>query len=630
MLSLYQNFIGFLNGEHQHNIDRRSAFSALAVSAFGNENVLRQQKISEEFIHKLTLTAPSVAGKFWTVAKETAGKSLKDTARRIGLEIAPTIGNEGMLPEIASRLPNPFWDEENLLYLAKTVSDYLSKNELQSPWHIFCKVRNQAEDSAFSLSEVTSIEIKNSAIASEMFIAPDWIQEDENKKRYTLGLILRFALRGNLDFYRDRKVMHKPRSPHYSVPVSHWEQLRYGGYHGRTAFAPEWIPLSSWTEDLLFELLRWPGCGISNELLSFEQIKQNIGDRLQQLKKKRGKASDILFLEQTAPPPYRTYKNWHRPIRIGVAQSVFPDRDAFLEIIESGGSRNPTLSEPASRRRHRQHLVAMIEGIEQMLRVRETHVENARYGKRLLNLLVFPELSIHPDDINPILVPFVRRHRCIVLAGLVFHHEEMLPGAPLINSAIWLIPEWSTSQGMQIRRIQQGKWHLTDLEARLNPPPVPFKPAQWIVNYEWKHNERPLRISASICYDSTDLSLASDLRSSSDLFVVCALNQDVGTFDRMAESLHYHMYQGVIIVNNGQFGGSNFYMPFGEVYHRQVLHLHGQPQAQVAFIEVDPEKMICKGRNNVCIPCNPTDDSECPKRPLGKWENPSCGLESVG
>jgi hypothetical protein len=207
----------------------------------------------------------------------------------------------------------------------------------------------------------------------------------------------------------------------------------------------------------------------------------------------------------------------------------------------------------------------------------------------------------------------------------------MLSGSPLINSAIWLIPEWSPAQGLQIRRITQGKYHLTGFEKEINPAPVKFRPAQWIINYQWKHdkNEQPLKISASVCYDSTDILLAADLRSRSDIFIVCALNKDVGTFDRMAESLHYHMYQGVIVVNNGEYGGSNFYVPFGEVYHRQVLHLHGQPQAQVAFIEVNPEKMICKGTKSICesCKCNIGDEDACynNKKPKGKWKTPPAG-----
>ena len=47
---------------------------------------------------------------------------------------------------------------------------------------------------------------------------------------------------------------------------------------------------------------------------------------------------------------------------------------------------------------------------------------------------------------------------------------------------------------------------------------------------------------ASVCYDATDLTLAADLRSQSDLYIICALNRDVGTFDRLAEALHYHIY----------------------------------------------------------------------------------------
>jgi len=32
---------------------------------------------------------------------------------------------------------------------------------------------------------------------------------------------------------------------------------------------------------------------------------------------------------------------------------------------------------------------------------------------------------------------------------------------------------------------------------------------------------------------------------------------DVGTFDRMTDALHYHMYQMVVLANHAHFGGSN-------------------------------------------------------------------------
>jgi hypothetical protein len=96
-----------------------------------------------------------------------------------------------------------------------------------------------------------------------------------------------------------------------------------------------------------------------------------------------------------------------------------------------------------------------------------------------------------------------------------------------------------------------------------------------------------LILTAAICYDATDLTLAANLRDHSDVFAVVALNKDVGTFDQMALALHYHMFQMVVVANNGTYGGSNAYAPYKESFLRQVLHLHGQPQAAIAFFEID-------------------------------------------
>lgn len=530
------------------------------------------------------------------------------------------------LPEIARGVPNPFWDEENLLTLGAVVADHLINGELQSPWQIQCQYRMQPKNQEYEIPRVESASIyRESSIASELFVAPDWTEDDDEVKKFKLGMILRFALRGNIDFYSSRRLP-KQTSSHYAVPVSHWEQLQNGGYQGRTAFAPDWIPISSWTDDILFELLRWPGCGIGEGPSSFSEIKNKIDKRLREIGASRGRASHLLFLEQQAPLPYRKKENRHRSLRIAVAQSVYPNDFVFAKIKEDGG--DPTLSDSDSRRRHRRHLVTMIEGIEQMLRVRETHIDSNRSEKRFLDLLIFPELSVHPQDIRLVLLPFVRKHRCIVLAGLVFHHRDGTPESPLINSAIWLVPEYGRYMGLglNIEPVEQGKWHLTDLEKGLVPAPVPHRPAQWVINYEWEAGRRPLRMSAAICYDSTDLALAADLKRRSDLFIVCALNSDVGTFDRMAESLHYHMYQGIVVVNNGQHGGSNLYFPFDGSYFRQVLHLHGQPQAQVAFIEADPEKVVCKGSQTICVTCEATPGKrDCPLKPSGVWKTPPAG-----
>ena len=93
-------------------------------------------------------------------------------------------------------------------------------------------------------------------------------------------------------------------------------------------------------------------------------------------------------------------------------------------------------------------------------------------------------------------------------------------------------------------------------------------------------------LTASVCYDATDLSMAADLRNQSDVFAILALNKDVKTFDQMALALNYDMFQLVIVANNGQYGGSNAYWPSNDVVKRQIFHLHGQSQATVAFLEI--------------------------------------------
>jgi hypothetical protein len=275
------------------------------------------------------------------------------------------------------------------------------------------------------------------------------------------------------------------------------------------------------------------------------------------------------------------------------------------------------LDDPVFRLKQRRHLSSVLEAVIQMLAVRETHRSQPREDGRLIDLLVFPELAIHPLDIQPLVLPFVRTHKCMVLFGQVYHPRDHETNSPLINSCMWAIPEWSATSGFQVRMVEQGKEHLTSDEKSLTPCPVSFRPAQWIIEYRWTSAQGApqLRLSASVCYDSTDLALASDLRSRNDLYFVCALNRDVGTFDRMAEGLHYHMYQGVIIVNNGQFGGSNFYMPFREAHERQVFHLHGQPQANIVFAEITPQELIGRPSSGA---------------PKSKWKTPPAAWNSTG
>lgn len=132
---------------------------------------------------------------------------------------------------------------------------------------------------------------------------------------------------------------------------------------------------------------------------------------------------------------------------------------------------------------------------------------------------------------------------------------------PLVNLALWVIPTYDATRGVQILVRRQGKKHLAPSEqdyvtSRLLQS---FRPCQWLIVYDWSTdvNAEPLRLTASVCFDPTDLCLAADLKNQSDVFAITAMNRDVSTFDNMALALHYHMHQMVIMANDGNYGGSN-------------------------------------------------------------------------
>ena len=219
-----------------------------------------------------------------------------------------------------------------------------------------------------------------------------------------------------------------------------------------------------------------------------------------------------------------------------------------------------------------------------------------------LDWLILPELAVHPRDVATHLIPFARTHRTLILAGVTY--DELLQDQPLVNSALWIIPEWSNAHGLQVRTRRQGKRYLAPEEQRFNAGSKRlqgFRPCQWLVGYPWsdKESDTPVWLTASVCYDATDIGMAADLRDRSDVIAIPALNKDVKTFDQMALALHYHMFQLVVVANNGQYGGSNAYWPSQDSHRRQIFHLHGQPQASIAFFEIDTIADFVKRGDNV-------------------------------
>lgn len=623
LLAHYRLFAKYLAGAPPVSLEQRSVFFGIAMTGFGITDVRRLlagKTVSEEFLVQVNELSPAVAARVWEHVGPEASDRLRGVAQRLGLEARVSQSSRPTVADLAARQRNPFWQEENVLNLAAWLMDQSPDvhSEPITPWQVAC-LCSQEDSGGFGVVDPKSFElVRSHKTAAGLFQPPEWCESDEERQRYQIGLLLRFAIRGTTAFDGDHRVLSRVSELTYRRPVSHWEQQRYSSYQGRSAFGPAWIPLSSFTEDVLFELLRWPGSGPGEAVRSIDVLTMQVKERLRWHDRHRGVHSRQIFLDQRASPPYEKPRgDWSRPFRVGIVQSVIPSLADF--VAHSGDPE--LLADVHFRRRQRAHLAALLEGVLQMVRVRHTHNEQERLDGNLIDLLILPELAVHPVDIRPLLVPFARANKCMILCGLVYHREAALmqPGAmraPLINSCLWLIPEWTKAAGFQLREIEQGKKHLASDELALPEQPVSFRPAQWLVRYEWsnRQQDRPMTLSASVCFDATDLALAADLRSRNDLYIVCALNRDVGTFDRMSEGLHYHMFQGVMVVNNGEFGGSSFYMPYKSPYHRQVFHLHGQPQASIAFAEIDPGKLINRPQEADTL------------HPTGKWKTPPANL----
>lgn len=579
----YRRLIGILAGKPSTMEDSELAtFVVLARRAFldsTSATKLARRIVTARLLTRIANRDPAFAIE---LSDSTPGASRglpPQTKRNLCIERGAARGG---LPTLASVVldSGPLGPLRNELAIARFASLLLGSLDAHPHTGILPPQHVRVAIDASGPSDVRVDEVETLPGIS-LYSIPSWCPSSE-QWRFQLGYLLRFILTARPDFARVvRPDNWREQTAVYRAPLSHWLQQRYSLFNAQAGFGDDWLPVSDWSEGLLSALLSWPGCQ-SRDLDSvirrgLRATKAIIDDRIKQLLDLHGTSSGVFMLPVRAPWPVKPSVN--RPLRACVVQTVIPGPSDFKKDDLS-------LSDPKTRTRHRNHLSAALAAVERMLALRETHKgQDSR-----LDLLVLPELAVHPRDVKTHLEPFARAHKTIVLAGLVY--ERVIPSSPLVNSALWIVPEWSKARGLQIRRLRQGKQNLAALELKLNDTATrlqSFRPCQWLVGYQWSadSNTSPLWMTASICYDATDLRLASDLRDSSDVFLIPALNQDVTTFDQMALSLHYHMFQMVVVANNGLFGGSNAYAPYRDAFRKQVFHLHGQPQATIAFLEID-------------------------------------------
>ncbi len=479
---------------------------------------------------------------------------------------------------------NPFQQETAALRLAQELTAQWTKKigrkdgDLLTPARvgIVCRSWIKLADPTATMQpkdfEITIFPAEE--IPDRRFRVPKWCAS-QHRWRVEIGQVLRAAILGNPDFSRtfwNAPVIQGVRK--YRGISTSWYKRKHGLLNERQGLGDRLLPISPWMSEFLSRLLDWPGMQAQRELVRLQEnfsplrLVNCISKRLAELAQSYCRLSKMPLY--TFPVPELAKATVTGKLKVAVVQTALPIHKNFTKD-------DVQLNEPSFRRQHRRHLAAMLRLLLKTLEVRKGYGDSDEH----IDIVLFPELSVHTDDVA-LLTRFADSAKCMVFCGLVFHPMARNQ-TKLINSGLWILPV-RTSEGRALHFIEQGKWNLTPEEEDLGI--TPYRPCQWLIEAQ-NNTTKPWRLSAAICYDATDLSLAADLRNASDAFIVSALNRDIGTFDAMVSALHYHMFQHVVLVNSAEFGGSTAQAPYSEHYNKVIVHHHGMDQPVVSVIELD-------------------------------------------
>ncbi|MBF0308056.1 MAG: RNA-directed DNA polymerase [Magnetococcales bacterium] len=485
---------------------------------------------------------------------------------------------------IISREDNPFQHEIPWVKLAIKMIDLMRRFDLDaistlSFRNLYIHVESWTKLPHPTMSATAiELQLETTDIRDPRIETPSWCNwSDTPKQFFALGRLLRTALTGDEDF-TITPFLYRHDWDGYRGLRNSWYSRRQGMNHSPEYMSGQTAPFSPWVSELLMGLLQWPGVQLANRLIdsfctinSLDDLKKLLLTRLQLLRDLYGRASKLPIYPI---PINHTRRESGNVLRVVLVQTLFPKDSDFSKL-------DPSMDGPSFRAKHRRHVTAVCGLVNNYLRVQQTTNSagtNANH-EPLANLIVFPELAFHRDDLF-VLRSLINKTKAMVITGLNY---RQLNSGSYINEACWLIPDKKES-GMSIITRFQGKKYPTENEQKLGV--VGYRPYQLVIELNTGCS-RPYRMTCAICYDATDLKLASDLKNVSDMFIISAFNKDVATFDNMAAALQYHMFQHIVLVNSGQYGGSTVQAPFSERHERVISHLHGGDQVGISIFDVD-------------------------------------------
>ncbi|MCE0493125.1 RNA-directed DNA polymerase [Vibrio salinus] len=472
---------------------------------------------------------------------------------------------------------NPFKHENGILKLLQSVFVDLDKNNFIAPidiknssiscsnWNDLLQLNSNC-DLSITLKYLKEDELLHNP--------PDWLT-DEHKPLYFMGMFIRSCLLGSVDWSRSR-FNQNDRSAYYGIK-SNMLKRQVGMMHSPEAFGDSKAPMSDWLSSLLFKLLQWPGVKSNGDLYSWPKLWDL--DELEKCINQRTEVQSNAFCGLSNIPTYteKVQLGWPKDkshLNVVMVQTLLPlDNDFDTYGFE--------LNDPKYRAKHRRHIASVSELIlHNIASLDSVNVKPKLKG--MVDLIVWPELSVSPDDLD-ILERLSDKTGAIIFAGIGFSHIKN--ARELNNAAIWIIPNKSSSGRRFIKRLQ-GKQNMTVGELSKI---TPWRPYQLIVEliHPAFENQEGFKLTGSICYDATDIKLSADLKDKSHAYIVSAMNKDVGTFDSMVDALFYHMYQYVVLVNSGEYGGSVAKAPYKEKFDKLITHTHGSHQVAISSFQMN-------------------------------------------
>lgn len=425
-----------------------------------------------------------------------------------------------------------------------------------------------------NLDEETFIEVKHlmDKYISELNsnIEKSKIYCDERKVLYSIGKILKCSIIGDYDY--TSTVNNYTKNKFFYIGIKSTIFTRCFSLNiTLNALTKGESPISPWLLDVIFNNLRWP--------YAYKTTKNDIFFTYKGLKRK---VREIIEYQRTiygsmSQMPIHVYPIQNGTlikkdtIRVAAVQTLMP----FLADFDA---KNPLYWSDEYRDKHRRHVINLCNLIDKHLKAQ--NINNSKDLK--VDLIIFPELSIHKEDID-LLVKLSKVTNASIFAGLTFvEHPDN--NEEIVNRAIWILNETNEDGNQLIKKVYQGKFNVTDGEDRWGISK--YRPFQTVIDFKLKNNIS-WKVSGTICYDATDIKLAADLKDLTDTFVIAAMNRDIQTFDNMAAALSYHMYQPVIIVNTGEFGGSTAQAPYSG-HDKLIAHLHGNKQLGISIFDISP------------------------------------------